>query len=572
MTKSNLFLSLFLAGSVVSVSAQSMKDAKIALDAEQYDKAKDILTNIVTKKPKTGEAYFYLGTIHLINDKVDSAAIVFNEGLQNSPKEKLNTVGLGIVDLQNGEASAAEQKFTEATSDLKRKEYLPLYFAGKAYVEAPKPDYTKGLEYLTQAKEKNAKDADILVSIGDAYVGLGESSPAYVSYRDALNIDPNLVRAKVAQAVITRRAQAYDVALDQLNNLTEEYPNYAPIYRELAETYYLSSLKMEQEEYRATNKKAVEYYQKYLSLTGDNSVEAKTRYADFLVYSANYDELKTVSEELVNAPGVDAKVYRYLGYIAYNDKDYAKSAEYLGTLFDQVQPERLIARDYLFAGLANISSGNGDKGTELLHEAVKRGEQDENDDEDIVAEIAETAFAKYQDEEIEVAMRLFSVPASMPESDYYYDSNYYLGIGEYGIGSKILNSAEEGESKLEEARPHLEAAVKSLEMISAATKQDVIDKYFIPALYYTGLSQLGLDNIHEPELMQGLFVDSFTKLLEALKDKPVENNKGYITDANNYLGYFYYAKGDNGKSKAHFEESLKVDPENEFAQSFIEIL
>lgn len=569
MTKSNLFLSLILAGAVGTAGAQSMKDAKIALDAEQYDKAKDILTTIITKKPKTGDAYFYLGNIHLINDKVDSAALVFNEGLLNAPNEELNKVGLGIVALQKGDEAGANQKFTEATSNLKKKDYLPLYFAGKAYVDAPKPDYNRGLEYLAQAKEKNTKDADILVAIGDAYVGLGESSPAYVSYRDALNLDPDLVKAKMSQAIITRRAQAYDVAIEQLETLAEEYPNYAPIYRELAETHYLASLKQEQEEYRATNRKAVEFYQKYLNLTGDNSVEAKTRYADFLVYSGNYEELKTVSEELANAEGVDAKVYRYLGYIAYNDKDYAKSVEYLGTLFERIQPERLIPRDYLFAGLANVSSGDAAKGIELLKEGVAKQDVEE---EDILAEIAETAFAKYQDDEIEVAMKLFSVPASMPESDYYYDSNYYIGLGEYGIGSKILNSAEEGESKLDEAKPHLDAAVSSFNKIVEATKQDVIDKYYVPALYYTGLSQLGLDNLHEPELMQGLFVDSFTKLLDNLEGKPTEGNQGYITDANNYLGYFYYAKGDNAKAKAHFEDTLKIDSENEFAQSFIEIL
>src|SRR5690606_20363183 len=288
------------------------------------------------------------------------------------PKEQLNNVGLGIVDLMNGNQSAAESKFSTAVAGLGKKDYLPLLYIGEAYIDAPKPDYTKAIEYLTQAKAKNEKDPSIFVALGDAYAGMGESSQAYVNYRDAEYMDPELLAPKIGQAVISRRAQAYDVVIEQLTALTQEHPDYAPLYRELAETYYLSSLKAPEEQYREINQKGVENYKKYLSLTGDNSVEAKTRYADFLVYSGNYEELKTVAEELANAPGVDAKVYRYLGYIAYNqDKDYAKATEYMNTLFSRVQPERLIPRDYLYAGLANLSAGDEAKGMDLLKQAME---------------------------------------------------------------------------------------------------------------------------------------------------------------------------------------------------------
>ncbi|HMR18022.1 MAG TPA: tetratricopeptide repeat protein, partial [Sphingobacterium sp.] len=238
MTKSKLFFSLLLAGAVTgSAHAQSLKDAKAAIEAEQYDQAKSMLQNLVNKKPKVGENYFYLGQIHLINEKVDSAEYVFTQGVTNAPKEKLNEIGLGIVDLERGNASAAEQKFANATSSLGRKDYLPLFYVGRAYVDAPKPDYAKAIDYLTQARAKNQKDPEILVALGDAYSSMpNEASQAYVSYRDALNINPNLVRAHVGQAVIQRRARAYDIALENLAEKAQEFPNFGPIYRELAET------------------------------------------------------------------------------------------------------------------------------------------------------------------------------------------------------------------------------------------------------------------------------------------------------------------------------------------------
>src|SRR5690606_4396402 len=162
MTKGKLFLSLLMVGAVVgSATAQRLKDAKAAMEAEQYDKAKEMLQTLVDKKPKDGENYFYLGQIYLINEKVDSAALIFSQGLTNAPKETLNQIGMGIVDLEKGNETAAEQKFVSATSDLKKKDYLPLYYIGRAYIDAPKPDYAKAIDYLTQAKAKNLKDPEI---------------------------------------------------------------------------------------------------------------------------------------------------------------------------------------------------------------------------------------------------------------------------------------------------------------------------------------------------------------------------------------------------------------------------
>ncbi|WP_270088753.1 tetratricopeptide repeat protein [Sphingobacterium sp. SYP-B4668] len=573
MTKSKLFLSLLFAGAVGTASAQSLKDAQAAMEAEQYDKAKVMLENLVQKKPKDGENYFYLGQIYLVNDRVDSAAIIFNNGLTNDPKNiQLNTVGLGIVDLKNNNQAAAEQKFTTATSDLGKKDYLPLYFSGRALIDAPKPDFAKALEYLTQAKAKNAKDALVPLALGDAYAGMNESSLAYVQYRDALTLDEGLLRAKIGQAVITRRAQAYDVAIEQLNALTQEFAAYAPTFRELAETYRASSLKEDDEEkYKAINKQGVDAYKKYLDLTGDKSLEAKIRYADFLVYAREYAELKKVSEELAQNPDVDPKIYRYLGYGAYNqDKDYAKSLEYLNSLFAKMKPERIISRDYLFAGLANIgvaaadttgaSVANRDKGIELLKKAI------EMDKDELLPEVAETAFAKYQDQDMAAAAMIFEIPASMPESEYYYDANYYIGEINYNLGQKKVAAEEDG-------KVYFDKADKGFGVVVAATKQEVVDKYLIPALYYRGFAQLGLDNIAEPEKIQGLFVPSFTKLIEVIKAKPADAKYNeYLVDANNYLGYYNYAKGDNAKAKEHFQATLSINPEDEFAKSYIEAL
>src|ERR1700744_5615681 len=88
-------LSLVCVGS--AVSAQSLADAKKAIEAEQYQKAKSMLKNLTVTEANKDENYFYLGWVYIKQDYLDSAKAVFNKGLGVNPKSALNTVGLGAV-------------------------------------------------------------------------------------------------------------------------------------------------------------------------------------------------------------------------------------------------------------------------------------------------------------------------------------------------------------------------------------------------------------------------------------------------------------------------------------------
>ncbi|WP_240903085.1 tetratricopeptide repeat protein [Sphingobacterium sp. SGG-5] len=591
MTKGKLFLSLLMVGAVVgSATAQRLKDAKAAMEAEQYDKAKEMLQTLVDKKPKDGENYFYLGQIYLINEKVDSAALIFGQGLTNAPKETLNQIGMGIVDLEKGNETAAEQKFVSATSDLKKKDYLPLYYIGRAYIDAPKPDYAKAIDYLTQAKAKNLKDPEILVGLGDAYSGIqGEASNAYVNYRDALNLDPNLVRAHVGQAIIQRRAQAYDVALENLSEKAKEYPSFGPIYRELAETQLELAKTLpdntdeEKAKYESEIKKAVDYYKQYLQVTGDKSVEANVRYADFLVWGQQYEELKNVALQLANAPGVDAKVYRYLGLIAVNqDGDFEKGAEYFDKLFAEADTSRLIDIDYLFAGFANIQTGKADKGVPYLAKALEKNPE-------IMPEIGSAGMLAFQQGNYDVASAILSVPAKQKGTDYYYEANYVLGNASFrsGVAKKeAATAAAQGDSTsvtpvdTASYMPDFRNALKAFDVIIKSNDQKVYDEYLAGALYLTGYVNISLDNVNPetPELCKGLFVPAFTQLTQLLKDKQLQGKeltdaeRGYLVDAYNYIGYYHVTKEDYASALASFEETVKVAPNDEFAKAYIEYL
>src|SRR5580704_15164041 len=88
-------LGLVFAGS--SVFAQSLADAKKAIGAEQYQKAKSMLKNLTATQADKDENFFYLGWVYIKQDYLDSAKAAFNKGIAINAKSPLNLIGLGAV-------------------------------------------------------------------------------------------------------------------------------------------------------------------------------------------------------------------------------------------------------------------------------------------------------------------------------------------------------------------------------------------------------------------------------------------------------------------------------------------
>ena len=146
---------------------------------------------------------------------------------------------LGLIDLDNGKCSSSEEKFALATKDLRKKDIEEYIFIGRAYTFSLKPDYKKALEYLNKAKLINPQDAQLNLALGNAYYGDKNQNEAYSAYRNAYAIDNTLIRAKMQLGVLLKGAKAYTEAIKAFDEVIAINPNYGPVYRELAETYYL---------------------------------------------------------------------------------------------------------------------------------------------------------------------------------------------------------------------------------------------------------------------------------------------------------------------------------------------
>jgi tetratricopeptide (TPR) repeat protein len=231
-------LSIALLASVTISQAQDINQAKKAIDAEQFEKAKSILKSIINVKPTNGTAAFYLGNVYVLQNNIDSAKIYYQKGLAGTEGARLNNIGFGLIDLDNGNTAAAEEKFALATKDLKKKDIEEYLFIGRAYTYSLKPDYKKALEVLNKAKLVNPQDAQLNLALGNAYFGDKNQNEAYSAYRNAYTIDNTLIRAKMQLGVLLKGAKAYTEAIKAFDEVIAIDPNYGPVYRELAETFF----------------------------------------------------------------------------------------------------------------------------------------------------------------------------------------------------------------------------------------------------------------------------------------------------------------------------------------------
>lgn len=540
-------LSLVVAGLLVTsfASAQNVEEAKKAIDAEQYQKAKTVLKAIVESKPSDGRAAFLLGNIYMRQEVIDSAKITYEKGLSASDLGSLNNIGLGKIALNEGKVEAAKAYFDKAMADAKRKDLDQYIFISRAYMNADKPDYKNALAVLEKAKAVNGQDPEVQLALGDAYHGLQNQNEAFMAYRNAYSTNKNFLRAKMQQGVLLKGAKSFDEALKLYNEIITENPNYGPVYRELAETHYLWAIS-DHRNYDKNIKTALENYEKYMKLT-DYSMASRMRHADFLILAKDYKALEVEAQKMRQLDNVNPRISRYLGYSAYEngntDLAIKTLSEYVSTPTNKV-----IARDYIYLGLAKLrKSDSGDQpvDTQLFESGLKDIRQAVSMEINTTNDLSELGSKLYKDKKFAEAAAVYEIVVTNPKSQSHLLDNFYLGNSIY-----FANTAKDVELNVEQLKKADEAFGKVIE--SSPTTQD--------AYLYRARTNRLLEDMDKETLYYEQYIDVVTKK----GANEVTANKARFVEAYNNIGA-NYANTDVAKAKEFFNKTLAIDPSNNFA-------
>lgn len=545
-----------------SAFAQSLDDAKKAIDAEQLQKAKAMLKNLVVTQSTKDENYFYLGWVYVKQDYADSAKAVFQKGLNINPNSALNYAGLGIVARMDKDASGASTNFNKALS-LAGKDTKPYVYIAKGYLmpetngKVTPANATAALDVLNKGNaatsvpaKKNksgvtsSTDPELFTTLGEADRLLMKSDDAYTNFETALTLDPKSAGANVALGVLWKYADNFNGAEDQFKAALAIDPNYGPAYREWAETD-LRWAQSSPKDASAKVKEAADNYKKYITLT-DYSPESQMRYADFLINAGDFKTLQQVAADLSKSSGTNLRAYRYLGYAAFENKDYPAGLAAMNTWVTKADPKRVIPRDYLYLGRLQIANKDT-AGIQTLHKALEL----DTTQVDLYGEIAGALYAQKKYMQAGDAYALFiSKSRKTTLNDYLREGNSYYQsqMSAAKPDTTILNKADSAFSYIQ----HKATTPLAVVAYERALVNDAKD-----------LDRNNIKGLAKPHYEQ------FLALITAKTTPFTDSEKSEMVNAYDYLGSYYeYKVKDEGKAAENFGKARDIDPTNKTALDY----
>lgn len=525
-----------------SVFAQSLADAKKAIDAEQYQKAKSMLKNLTVTESSKDENFFYLGWVYVLQDYTDSAKAVFSKGISVNPKSALNYAGLAVVAHMDKDAGGESSNSAQAISNAGKND-KPYVYLGKGYLlknPVSPADANAAIAVLQKGQAINGKDPELLITLGNAYRSQLKSNDAYGAYSAALALDPKSPLANVAQGVLMSYANNFEVAVQQYQAALAVDPNFGPAYREWAETT-LREAHNDPKNAQAKMTEAAGYYTKYINLT-DNSLESQMRYADFLISAQDYKTLQTVAGNLSKSSGANLRVYRYLMVADYENKDYTGGIAAANTWMTKADPKRILPIDYVYLGRLEIATGKDSIGLNDMKKAFSM----DTTQVDMLADIAKAYYGMKKYQEAGDAYRVFTKKGrGVTLNDYFREgSAYYFAY----------------DPKNPKADSLLTQADSAFSYIVAKTQPNP----FAQALLY----RARINDLKEPDHnnIKGLAKPFYEQYVAAVSAKGMPTDasgKKSLIEAYLYLGrYYQFIAKDPAKASENYAKAKEVDPTN----------
>jgi tetratricopeptide (TPR) repeat protein len=551
-----------------SVFAQSLADAKKAIDAEQLQKAKSMLKNLVVTQSTKDENYFYLGWVYIKQEYTDSAKVVFQKGLNVNPKSALNYAGLGIVARLDKDQAGATNNFNQAIASA-GKDSKPYVYIAKGYLlpqsngKVAPADATAALDVLNKGniasavkgKDKNAvvqsTDPELFITMGEADRLLLKSNDAYTNFSTALTLDPQSAGANVALGVLWKYADNFEDAEKQFKAALAIDPNYGPAYREWAETdlrWAQSNPNMAS----AKVKEAADQYKKYITLT-DYSPESQMRYADFLINAGDFKTLQQVAADLSKSANSNLRAYRYLMYSAFENKDYPAGLAAANTWITKADPKRVIPRDYLYLGRLELASNKDSLGVRDLRKALEL----DTTQVDVYGEIAKSLFKEQKYIEAGDAYKVFIQKSRKTTLNDYLSE----GMSYY----KAFNTQYFNTSKTK-------AAPDTSLLTKADTAFSYIQHKASAPIAIVALYQARVNDFREPDrnTTKGLAKPYYEQYISLINAKgPKDTDKTFLAEAYSYLGTYYeFKEKDDAKASENFSKARENDPNNKQALEY----
>jgi tetratricopeptide (TPR) repeat protein len=378
----SLGLSIALACAVPAVAgAQTIQDLRMYVQNEEYARLNSACDGLIAQQAKKPEPYFYKGlgfyrqalaedvTPANKTNLLNTARGLFQAGYDKNKNYANNLIGLGLIDLQQGNLEAAKGKFKQA-EELAAADPLAYIEMAEGFIDYANLPGTNAknkneatdaaINYLTRAEAKDKNNADVYVSLGRCYAAKGVAELAETNYKKALNLKPANAAAHYELGRLLEKQKKYNEAVAAMKKAIEADAKFAPAYKRVVEIAFRAG----QYEY------AKQMAAKYRDLAG-NDKAARVRYGQLLYLTNSFaDVVREYTALLKDTTSSD--IIRLLGYSQIETKDYAGGKQSLDKLFAQISEGERITKDYKYYGIAQAMSGQVDEAERNLANALNK--------------------------------------------------------------------------------------------------------------------------------------------------------------------------------------------------------
>ncbi len=498
------------------VKAQTIADGVRAIEVEQFEKAKSILRNLTNNPTTAAEAHYFLGDAYIKTAEIDSARLIFTRGVESYPAFSFNHIGMGRINLSEGNASLAKSNFDKAVAVSGGKDHRTFLYIGSAWMEFDKKDLDQAKIALDKAIDltKKNRDAFVFSALGDYYLEKNDGTNAVANYNIARNINKNFAYAHVREGQIYKRALSYQPALDAMQKAIDIDPNYAPAYRELAELYYSSG----------QVGKAVDIYKnKYIALT-DVSCNSRYRYAQFLFLAKDYTNTTNELNAILTSCEPRPIMFRLLGYSQFENENFDAALKAMEKFFVTQPQNRIITSDYEYLGRIQSKLGQDSLAIVTLEKAIA-ADPTKSDLHGVIAEMHFRA-RNFEPAILSYEKKFASLDKISPVDYFFYGQSLYF--------ARQYLKADSAFDGLIASQPNFINGYLYKARIQNQLKSETDVNTYPAKPHYEKVLQLGLGE--------------------------VDRYKRAVIEAYKYLGDYYYNTNNLCQSKACWTKILELDP------------
>ncbi len=536
--KFKFVFSLVLGAAALSASAQQggYQDGVDNYNAGRLDVAKIILTNTMNE-PQTDKAvsYFYLGSIALDENNVAEAKKNFEAGVAANPKYGYNLIGLGEIDLRNGDKSAAEKQFKAGIETDKKNPALQTAVA-RAYWSVDPVKYAKEIDkYINKAlKDSKNTEASVYVLLGDMKA---KDNPGEAAGQYEMAITQDDEKGNVNREAYVKYARTYfrvnpAFAIEKLEEFNQKAPNSALAQRELAEKYY------DNEQFG----RACLQYGKYME-NPNHFQNDEQRYAGLLFSAKEYDKSMATARKVLASDPENYFMYRVLMLNEAALEKWEDAVQSGDKLFGNPNA-KLIANDYILYGKALSNTGQADKAVSIFEKAIQLNP----DKPELLTELSAVYDrAGNQAKAVEVMKQYLDMGNGSVTDLLSMARRYQSLAGTQTYGSDEFNTS------IGEALKYVDMAIEKA--------GDSLTSGSTASLWRAKGQMLLAKNDSKPD---EAVVAAYNKALEYLnsEEKNKETYKPYYGEIYRVLGAYNIVNNDNAKAKEYFAKYLEIYPDD----------